>query len=67
MTKNQLIALLEAMENNSRECAKSYEEFGKHDRSERLDGEASAYLTVITMLKNPNFAKELAGIYELAI
>jgi len=67
MTKKQLIALFEAMETTSHNCARSAEETGSTRLYHFERGHASALATVISVLKNPKFAKELAEIYEVAL
>ena len=67
MNKKQLIALFEAMEDNTRTCAEYYESADNHDAGVRSRGVMSAYGTIIMALKSPKFAKELAEIYEVAI
>ena len=65
MTKKQLIAIIEAMEDSSRIISRD-ENLSEKMRS-RATAETMAYATVANMLKNPKFARELAEIYEIAI
>ena len=67
MTKKQLIALFEAMEENARAIARYAEEDGSTELYRLEKGQASAYATVIAALESPKYAKELAKIYEVAI
>ena len=65
MTKKQLIALFEAMESNSRAIAHDAEANGNQELYRLEKGQASALATVVSALRSPKFAKELAEIYEV--
>ena len=65
MTKKQLIAIITAMEDSSRFLANSEEVSETVRRLEK--GQASAFATVISMLENPKYAREIAKIYNVEI
>ena len=65
MTKKQLIATIEAMAESSLTISKD-ESISEKMRT-KATAEHLAYYTVVTMLKSPKFAKELAEIYEVNI
>lgn len=64
MTKKQLIAIIEAMEESSRSISRD-ENLSEKMRT-KASAEVLAYATVVNMLKSPKFARELAEIYEVA-
>ena len=66
MTKKQLIALFEAMEENCMACARFAESDGNHSLSRYERGQASAFATAANILKSNKYAKETAEIFEAA-
>lgn len=64
MTKKNLIAVIEALEESSRIL--SHDENISEKMRTKATAEMLAYATVVNMLKNPKFAKEIAEIYEVA-
>lgn len=63
MKKTDLIALLQAMADNSRHVSSEMEKDGEKTFARQLMCEVSALENVVMILERPNYAKKLFEIY----
>ena len=67
MTKKQLTAIITAMEDNARACAKLVEESGNEELAKCYRYQASAFASAVLCIENAKHAKEVAEIYGIEI